>query len=720
MTDEENVTEKLILIFIGIECKSEEKKSLTSDEIKNSIKQKMNYEITKKDLKSLKKKKLIDEKDDSFTLSDKGKCVTKELLDDIKEKHTNANWDIIKEFLEQNKWTNEFQKLPDHIQDGITSLSKNIKKKKSESQLTKEFIEILNTDKKVRKIIDNKFKYQTTIAILSNRYTPKPTSKTGVKEIILDNFNTVLHSKNSIKIRRWSPIYGDNIIKVYDGNIEPIEKLNVDDFVVFRYKKSGIEHTNTTSNIVKQLKSEGGVLNRLLIEDCINAIFLKIPEKKGHATYGVYEDEEKKLFLCRDAMPLNQKQKTVKRKLEKIINNQKINQKNLDPYLTITKFWHSYEVYPSMGLAAMSPFALLLRKNHLMVFLIWHFSNVSRLGKSTVQWIFSDYLFGNPHISGDSINSKFRFSSCMDSVGCALTVDEVDNVDWNNLSSLSKESAMSEMMDSRGTSSLGFVDFLSRAALFMNSNRFQITSETDLARYLKIEFDISRIKDRAENRNNVEELKGLLKKLDPIGWELAELELERIDYSLEKLLKNIDEHENNLKDLYEFSDPRRLTAWSIIYEGLKTWEYAAEKFGVLWLIPSYEEFSKIIKITEESTSETKTENIDDFMHWWEMWKSRNTKTDIFKSTITLGKDELWADKLMVYKGKKYRGDVVTAVILREYQQGKDFKIDNLSDIAKTISYKMKIDKERLYKVWKIGGKSKWGVFIPNNYFTFKK
>jgi len=344
-----------------------------------------------------------------------------------------------------DKWTKEYQKLPEDIQDEISSLSENIKRKKTVPQLTKEFIEILNTDKQIRKILGSnkdKFKLNTALSILSNRHTPKHTPEKKQssfdKTIPLDDNNVVLYTKKSIKLKRSSIKNGDNLINIYDGDIEPLEKLYVDDFVVFRYKKSNVECTNTISNIIKQLKNEGGVLNKNLIDDCINAIFLGIPEKKGHATYGVYENN-KVLSLCKTSMPLNDAQKIMKRKMDSIINNQILTKENLDPYLSITKFWHPYEVYPCMGLSAISPFALLLRKHHLMIFVLWHFSTIPRLGKSTVQWIFSDYLFGNSHVSGDSIDSKYRFASFFDSVGCALTIDEADVVNWNKRISLLKE-----------------------------------------------------------------------------------------------------------------------------------------------------------------------------------------------------------------------------------------------------------------------------------------
>lgn len=73
------------------------------------------------------------------------------------------------------RWAKDFQKLPENIQDSISKLSENLQKKeqkKSVQQLTKEFVEIFNTNKDVRKVLGEQFKYQKTLAILSNRYTP--------------------------------------------------------------------------------------------------------------------------------------------------------------------------------------------------------------------------------------------------------------------------------------------------------------------------------------------------------------------------------------------------------------------------------------------------------------------------------------------------------------------------------------------------------------------
>ena len=46
-----------------------------------------------------------------------------------------------------------------------------------------------------------------------------------------------------------------------------------------------------------------------------------------------------------------------------------------------------------------------------------------------------------------------------------------------------------------------------------------------------------------------------------------------------------------LKKLYKgFIDPRRATAWAIVYEGLKIWELASKKYELEWRAPPYTDF----------------------------------------------------------------------------------------------------------------------------------
>ncbi len=57
--------------------------------------------------------------------------------------------------------------------------------------------------------------------------------------------------------------------------------------------------------------------------------------------------------------------------------------------------------------------------------------------------------------------------------------------------------------------------------------------------------------------------------------------------------------------------------------------------------------------------------------------------------------------------------------MREYKKDKDSKIDNLADIAKTVTHLTGMPKEEIHEHWNIGNDTKWGVFIPNNIWKYK-
>ena len=185
MSGEFSKIQKIILLYIGITSKVEKKESLSKKEIKDGLDKEVGKKLDAKSLNLLVDKKLVINDNDSFYLTDDGKDISREILQDIKDKYGgDADWDIVKKYFDEktlkplsvDKWTKEFQKLPENIQDQISSLSDNLKRKKTVSQLTKELIEILNTDKQVRKILGSskeKFKLNTALSILSNRYTPK-------------------------------------------------------------------------------------------------------------------------------------------------------------------------------------------------------------------------------------------------------------------------------------------------------------------------------------------------------------------------------------------------------------------------------------------------------------------------------------------------------------------------------------------------------------------
>lgn len=569
---------------------------------------------------------------------------------------------------------------------------------------------------------------QRRIDILAGKVIPNEDDDLFLKKFeVSDNKRFILTTKGISMERKVypknekdsSPDWG-NSEKIFIGTYLPLEKLDIDGATLFKVRTLDEKVMNMKS-IISTLKAEGGVVNKSSLDDAVNAISLELPIKKGHATYGVYE-ENGKMFLCFNIMPYKDKQiDTAQRcKIDCTISKERI-----EPYIDSIKFWHPYEILPAMGMSVMSPFALLFRREGKLVVIVWHFAPKSHLGKSTVQQIFSLNLFGIYPISGDNIKSSFRLLNIIDSICGYITVNEVDNVDWSKIDDLIKAYPENYITSSRGRADLSNIEFLSRGVLGLTSNRFKIKSSNTLTRIFKIEFDVTKEGERnlSENTDKIDEIKN---KMEPIGWRIVEDEIEHYDRSLLKLIDEINSHGLELRNYVNYIDPRRGFSWGMCYEGLKAWERACKKFGVDWKAPSYEEFAKdVIKPIEATTKDTGKTPLADFVQWWEMWKAKHTKKMEYDGTeknwisVVVGEDDIWARKTITYNDRDYAGDVITEAILREYSKDRDYQIDSLSDIANSVMSIIGVPKDKIYGSFDIGGSTKWAVFLPYNLFKYK-
>lgn len=86
----------------------------------------------------------------------------------------------------------------------------------------------------------------------------------------------------------------------------------IDNKVVFEFEMN-TKQVDNMQNITRKLKKEGGVLSKQKIEDCLNAVFLDLPEVEGHGTYGVFQDENSdNISLSLDSLPYRDLQRKIR------------------------------------------------------------------------------------------------------------------------------------------------------------------------------------------------------------------------------------------------------------------------------------------------------------------------------------------------------------------------------------------------------------------------
>jgi len=506
---------------------------------------------------------------------------------------------------------------------------------------------------------------------------------------------------------------------VYYGTFKPIRKLTVDENVVYEVLLD-TPVIGDLNLILNTMKSRGGVASKNNLNDCVNTIIkcVDIPTEIGHAAFGVYE-EEKKLKLCLRPFPLSTEQERIIRQVEDA-TTETLTKEKLQKYIDVLKFWKSYEILICFALGVIATFGYSLRHKKILIAYPFHSSPEHGLGKSLIALIFSQYLFGITSESMSAICSDFRLTDALDSYCGLKCIDEAEKFPWNGrLGEQIKQSAESPLQGKRGSPDKTSRIYHARLVPCFTGNGFPITGKSNLVRFLRDEFDLSKKIERNKQENSMK-LWNIVNKLSPIGFRLVELELEDLHYSLDELVDRIQRYANEIsKEHGGFVDARRAPAWGVIYEGLKAWECACKKYQINWNAPSIKEFVKnITKTIEAFTFETKLIPLDDFVEWFIQYQAKE------KNAEGVGRTEnvLWKDyDLVIRPGvEPLRGIAITNPILKQYnKENRDVGIANLGDLARCVSQQCGLNVEDIYepKRFRIGGKSWKGVFLPDSLFT---
>jgi hypothetical protein len=491
------------------------------------------------------------------------------------------------------------------------------------------------------------------------------------------------------------------------GRFKPIRKLQLDGEEVFEVITTSSFRGNA-EEIHQELKRQGLVVNRAKAADAVNALFqgLNLPTEKGHATYGVFEDDGKP-WLCLDPYPRTESQAQIVRQIDRH-KNTKLTKENLGPWFDVTSFWHRYEVYPAMGLSVMAPFALELRRRGIMFGYLYHLSPESGLGKTEISRIFTRQLFGNELLSADSIKSEYRLMDCLDSAGLMVAVQEAEALPWEKFSAHLQMAAEQPLQDKRGTPGLGSRPYWSRAMILFTGNHFPTKRKALLVRFLVLEFDRTKLGERRKNRKK---LRKVIKQLKPIGFRVVEAELESLR-SIEELVNRVEGHGDKIEEVYigGFEDPRRATFWGIVYEGLIAWELAATKAGINWKAPTYEDFVKqVVNLVEPTAFQSVEVPATAFISWWNAWKALNSD----REGNIKGHGEIWTPGRL----NGVDGDIITKSVLTIYERdcrhNGTIPVNSLPDLARGIEALYELSFADVYKKRKLGGNSLWTVFVPS-------
>ncbi len=505
---------------------------------------------------------------------------------------------------------------------------------------------------------------------------------------------------------------------IFKGHFSPLKRLELDNEMFFEVETRQCFRGNV-EDIINQLRKEGGVVNKARIADAVNCVLhgSDVETITGYSTYGVYENDAR-LHLCLNPYPITEIQVRVDRDIKNALKIP-LNKTNVECWFSVPGFWDKYEVYPVLGLSIMAPFALILRDKGIIVPNIFHVSPESGLGKTESMKAYSQSLFGRRIISSDAINSDFRLADNLDSYGGLICVEEGESFNWGRFSPHLQLSAEQPLQDIRGKPNLGSRQYWSRAVLGFTGNYFPVKRKATLVRFVAVDFNRNKAKER---RGKKKDLRLAMKKLKPIGWKIAEIEVNELDSSISNLIDQIEKHEYNLDEKYAggFTDPRRSKSWAIIFEGLRLWGVVAKTYNVDWSPPTIDEFIE----TVVSPNETRAfENVEvpaeAFISWWESWCAKNKENitigdDYNKKTVkeVKGKNDIWREAC----AENYSGHVITKAVLSLYEQDNKHKvflpINTLTDLGKGIAALYGLNMSKIYKDWKFGRKTLKGVFIP--------
>ena len=470
----------------------------------------------------------------------------------------------------------------------------------------------------------------------------------------------------------------------------------------------------TGSQIADRLKLEGRILHRKSFPDVLTHLLRHFcaGEDKANATYGIYQDDEGKLYVDETPVGLSDEQRTAFSEIEPGLRYSPTAE-DFQQYINFNTHFKPVEILPAMALSVMATMSQPIRSHNRMLPHLYHVGppGTSGLGKSSSQRGYVVMAWGRHDPNVNSLESKFRLPAHLDAYCGPQVIGEASGIDLEKIGSMLKNSAEGWLLTKRGDASKGaiqMIPYFSRETLFLSGNTFNIREPAQLVRFFCIIFDAANEKEKNKNKLTFDRVMRALKPVGPpVARKIPEMWPTWQAFDDEKMRL-----EAEIGDCYEkvynrtWADLRRPEEWSFVLMGLMAWKKAFDDSGVDWRLPTVDEFVRtIVMPVEEMTFRASRTPLEYFDIWFLDFISMNVlKAQINKTRIEKGNydetdeettydytpkgmGETWERGALEVDGVRRPGVWVTSTILERYNRDSalELRFDSLRSLADTVS-----------------------------------
>lgn len=442
------------------------------------------------------------------------------------------------------------------------------------------------------------------------------------------------------------------------------------------------EFSGTLSEIKSRIELQ--ILRSQDAQDVLANLIHRCPNKgTASFTYGVYADGDR-LFLPDEYLPKAGDQQEALERVLRFLNVQPTPD-DWQAYESFRRFFLPREWCVAFGLAAVAPFATVLRRRRQVFPIVYQYSREGGTGKTTMMEAMTRKLWNTEVEASKTLNSDFRFPSYLDMIALPWGFDEAQDFDWDARGGSLKQAMESEYTERRGTKNLTMTRYRSRLSVFMAANvRVPIPTPV-LARTLIVHF----LEERSNTPDAVRKaFKAAFQRLPTVGPALTRAGMDLVQNSEARLVGTLEELQDVIERSYRGPawDNRRGSIWALLYWGLQVLEHASG--GVIKAPPMAEFLEQVVEPVEEAGRESSLDPLTKLRNFIVQYIARGRRHD---GTIT-GERELWAEaNRNDSKGRHLEGYLVSHTLLEMFndahKQSPEVLLPTLKDLGQIVARK---------------------------------